>query len=110
MLVILELTASIKKSFDNVARARSEKQKLIQEALGERNTQLAQARSQANRIRSEAQAFATELLERARGDRDHFLATWDAYQQSPVLTRQRLYLEKLEAILNKTQVTLVEPN
>ncbi len=103
----LEPPASIKNAFDNVARARSEKQKLIQEALGERNTQLAQARSQANRIRSEAEAFATELLERARGDRDHFLATWEAYQQAPLLTRQRLYLEKLEAILNKTQVTLV---
>lgn len=105
----LEPPASIKKSFDNVARARSEKQKLIQETLGENNTQLAQARSQANQIRSEAEAFATELLERAQGDRDHFLATWEAYQQAPLLTRQRLYLEKLESILNNTQVTLVNP-
>lgn len=105
----LEPPSSIKKAFDNVARARSEKQKLIQETLGEHNTQLAQARSQANRINSEAQAFATEVLERARGDRDHFLATWEAYQQAPLLTRQRIYLENLEAVLNTTQVTLVNP-
>ena len=106
----LEPPSSIKKAFDNVARARSEKQKQIQESMGERNTQLAQARSNANQIRQEASAYTAETLQSARGDQEHFLATWEAYRQAPGLTGSRLYLEKLETILNQSQITVVHPD
>ncbi|VUD67959.1 Modulator of FtsH protease HflK [Thalassocella blandensis] len=106
----LEPPASIKKAFDNVARARSEKQKQIQESMGEKNTRLAQARSNANRIRQDASAFSTEVLERAHGDQEHFLATWQAYRQAPELTGLRLYLEKIESILDASEMTVVNPN
>ncbi len=105
----LEPPPSIKAAFDDVARARSEKQKLIQESAGERNTRLAQARSEVSRIRSEAEAQATENLERALGHRERFQANWTAYQQSPAMSRQRLYLEHLERLLAEVPVTVITP-
>lgn len=100
---------SIKSAFDDVARARSEKQKMIQESRGERRTRLTQARSQAGQILAEANASATETLETARGHRDRFLANWQAYQQAPVITRERVYLERLERILAPVETLVIEP-
>jgi membrane protease subunit HflK len=105
----LEPPPSIKAAFDDVARARSEKQKLIQESAGERNTQLARARSDISALRANAQAQATENLERARGYQERFIANWQAYQEAPALSRQRLYLENLEALLGEMQVTVLTP-
>lgn len=105
----LEPPSPIKKSFDNVAQARAEKHKQVQESMGERNSRLAEARSEANRLRQEAQATATEVVETARGDADYFLAILHEYKKAPALTANRFYLEKLEAILSKVQVTVVNP-
>lgn len=105
----LEPPASIKPAFDDVARARSEKQKLIQESAGERNTRLAQARGEVSSIREQASAEATETLETALGHRDRFLANWEAYQQSPRISRQRLYLERLERILAPVELIIADP-
>ncbi len=105
----LEPPPSIKAAFDDVARARSEKQKLIQESAGERNTRLAQARSEVSRIRSDAEAQATEILELARGHQERFQTNWTAYQQAPDMSRQRLYLEHLERLLAEVSVTVITP-
>lgn len=100
---------SIKSAFDDVARARSEKQKMIQESRGERRTRLTQARSQAGQTLAQAEARATEILETARGHRDRFLANWRAYQQAPAITRERVYLERLERILAPVETLLIQP-
>lgn len=105
----LEPPASIKKAFDDVARASSEKQKMIQDSMGERGTRLAEARSAANRVRQQAAAYATTVLERAQGDRDYFFATWQEYKKAPNLEAQRLYLEKLERIMAPAQISVVQP-
>ncbi|MFC3120337.1 FtsH protease activity modulator HflK [Agaribacter flavus] len=104
----LEPPPSIKKGFDNVATARSEKQKFIQEAKGERSTRLAQARSEANKTKLEAQAYAKSLTEKALGDHERFLALLEAYKASPSLTAQRQYVNTLEEVLNEVQLSVIK--
>jgi len=106
----LEPPPSIKKGFDNVAAARSEKQKQIQDARGERSTLLARARSDANRTKLDAQAYANETLERAKGDHERFVTMLEAYLESPDLTVQRQYMEQVEKVLSKAQVNIVKPS
>lgn len=103
----LEPPASIKDAFDDVARARSEKQKLIQDSAGERNTRLAQARSEASQIRARAEAEATESRESARGVLQRFQANEAALRQNPKLIRERLYLERLEETLSEPQLIII---
>ncbi len=103
----LEPPPSIKKGFDNVAVARSEKQKFIQQARGERSTALVRARSKANSTKLDAQAYAKEQVEQAIGDHERFVAMLEAYKEAPDITLHRQYLEKIEKILTKTQVNVI---
>lgn len=104
----LEPPPSIKKGFDNVAVARSEKQKLIQEAQGERSTLLAKARSEANKTKLDAQAYGKEQIEKAKGDHERFVTMLAAYKESPDLTKQRQYIEQIELVLARAQVDIVK--
>jgi len=77
--------------------------------MGERSTRLAEARSEANRVRQQAAAYATSVLQRALGDRDYFMATWHEYKKAPELETQRLYYEKIERILAPADISIVQP-
>ena len=103
----LEPPQPIEQAFDSVARARSEKQKLIQEGKGERLTRLANARSEANRIQEQSHAYASEVVERARGDKELFIRTWNEYRQAPEITGKRLYLEQIENIFSKAKIIII---
>jgi membrane protease subunit HflK len=103
----LEPPPSIKKGFDNVAVARSEKQKFIQQARGERSSALTKARSTATSTKLDAQAYAKEQIERANGDHRRFISMLEAYKEAPGLTMHRQYLEQLETIIAKTQVHVI---
>ncbi|GLR69484.1 FtsH protease activity modulator HflK [Agaribacter marinus] len=105
----LEPPLSIKKGFDKVAAARSEKQKLIQDARGERSTQLAKARSEANKTKLNAQAYAKEATEKALGDHERFIALLEAYNESPDITIQRQYIEQVEQVMSRAKISIVKP-
>jgi len=55
------------------------------------------------RIRQEAEAFRSEIIARATGDADRFLAVYRAYQAAQDVTAQRLYLETMEEILKSSK-------
>lgn len=104
----LEPPKSIKKAFDGVSTARSEKQKLIQESRGERSALLTKARSEASDMKLDAKAYATEVLERAKGDHQRFSVLLEAYETSPQITKTNQYLDELEKILSKSKITVVK--
>lgn len=107
---LLEPPTSIKKAFDDVSSAQSEKQKVMQEARGERGTQLAKARSESNRERSNAKASSNELVKRAEGDVERFDSQLSALISSDKIFIQRRYMENLEAILSKAQIRIIAPD
>ncbi|MBX2858100.1 MAG: protease modulator HflK [Cellvibrionaceae bacterium] len=105
---LLEPPQTIKKAFDDISSAQSEKQKLIQEARGERGTRLSAARSESNREKSDARALANELGKRAEGDVKRFQSQLEALNADK-LYLQRLYFENLEAIFAKAKVDIIAP-
>jgi membrane protease subunit HflK len=59
------------------------------------------ARGVARRTIQEAQGFAIERINKAKGETSRFLALYAEYRKAPDVTRQRLYLETLEQVLPK---------
>lgn len=105
----LEPPKSIKKAFDDLSSAQSEKQKSIQEAKGERGARLSRARSESNSERSNANAFTNELIKRAEGDVERFESLLAAMSDSDDLYIKRAYYINLEKILKQSKVTLISP-
>lgn len=89
----------VKDKFDDVVRARVDKESRINQAKAYREDILPRARGQAERTKQEASAFAAERIARAEGEADRFEAVLAEYQKSREVTRQRLYLEAMEEIL-----------
>ena len=59
------------------------------------------ARGNAKKLIQEAEGYAVERVNLAKGETSRFLALLEEYQRAKEVTRRRLYLETLEEILPK---------
>ncbi|MCK4547802.1 MAG: FtsH protease activity modulator HflK [Candidatus Eisenbacteria sp.] len=96
-------------SFRDVASAREDRSRLINEAYAYRNSVLPRARGQARKDVLGAEAGGLERVERASGEADRFLAVLSQYRRAPEVTGTRLYLEVLEEVLPGMEKFVVEP-
>ena len=86
-------------AFKDVASAREDKSRFINEAEAYQRDILPKARGEAARIVNAAQAYKEAKVRRAQGDADRFLSVLTEYNKAKDITRQRLYLETMETIL-----------
>ncbi len=87
-------------AFKDVASAREDKVRLVNEADAYVNDILPKARGQAAAIINEATAYKEQLIRRAKGGADRFSALRAEYEKAPAVTRDRLLIENMEAILS----------
>jgi membrane protease subunit HflK len=89
----------VKDAFHDVVRAREDRERLINQALGYREDVIPKARGEAQEIIRAAEAYREERILRARGDAARFDAVLAEYRKAPAVTRDRLHLETLERVL-----------
>ena len=95
---------------DDVLRARQELDTRRNQARAYEADVIPRARGDAQRIRESAEAFKQARIQTAEGEAQQFNAVFDEYQSSPIVTRQRLYLEALEQVLPNVAKIIVDPN
>jgi Cu+-exporting ATPase len=86
-------------AFRAVSDAFEEKNRLINEAEGYRNEQLALAQGNAQAALENARAYSLGRKTRAEGDASRFLSAEEAFRSAPEATQSRLYLETMEEVL-----------
>ena len=86
-------------SFKDVASAKEDKNRMINEAEGYRNNVIPKARGEARSMILEAEGFRESRISRAEGDVAKFKAILKEYSKAKDVTRKRLYLEAMEEIL-----------
>ncbi len=86
-------------AFREVAGALEEKNRMINEAEGYANEQVALARGQGEALVQEAKGYRVSRSDRAGGDAARFTQLEGAYRSAPESTSTRLYLEAMEEIL-----------
>ena len=91
----------VKPAFNEVNEAEQEKEKLINQAQGEYNKIIPKARGEAARTIEEARGYALERVNNAKGDAARFNALYSEYRKAKEVTRQRLYLETLDKVLQR---------
>lgn len=93
--------APVQRSFDEVNRAQQEREQMINQANGEYNKVVPRARGEAERAIRDAEGYALKRVNEAEGDVARFSALLEQYDKAPEVTRQRLYLETIGAVLPK---------
>lgn len=97
----------VKPAFNEVNQAQQEREKLINEARSEYNRVIPNARGEAARRIEEAKGYAIERINRAEGEAAKFDAVYQQYVKSKDITRQRIYLETMESVLQKVGRKLI---
>ncbi len=97
----------VKPAFNEVNEAQQEREKLINQARAEYNKVIPKAKGQAQQIIEEAYGYATERVNQAKGDATKFNAIFREYTKAPEVTKQRLYLEAMNDILQKVGRKLI---
>jgi membrane protease subunit HflK len=99
--------AQVDAAFKDVASAKEDRERLINEALGYQNDIIPKARGEAEKMIKGAEAYSVERIRRSQGDADRFGAVYAEYKKAPKVTEVRLYLETMERILPQLQKYII---
>lgn len=94
-------------AFKDVASAKEDKNRMINQAEGYRNNVIPKARGEAQAMIREAEGFKVARIERAEGDVAKFKAMLVEYKKGKDVTRKRMYLETMEEILPNIEKYIV---
>jgi membrane protease subunit HflK len=100
--------AEVQDAFDDVVRAREDKERIINLAAAYEEDILPRARGDAERLKQEAEAFRAQRVNEATGQAERFISILEAYRKAPDITAQRLYLERMETTLAEVEIFIVD--
>jgi len=94
-------------AFKDVASAKEDKNRMINQAEGYRNDIIPKARGEAEAMIRAAEGFREARIKRAEGDVARFKTILKEYRKAKDITRKRMYLETMEKILPGIQKYIV---
>ena len=86
-------------AFKDVASAKEDKNRMINQAEGYRNDVIPKARGEAEAMIRDAEGFRESRVKRAEGDATKFTTILKEYNKAKSITEKRLYLETMEKVL-----------
>ena len=95
-------------AFKDVASAKEDKERYINEAQGYRNDIIPKAKGEAAKIVNEALAYKQMLINKAIGETTRFKEVLSQYRLAKDITKKRLYIETMERILKKSEKIIVD--
>ena len=99
---------AVKGAFDDAIKAREDKEKLENQAEAYANEIVPKARGGAARKVEDAKAYKARVIAQAEGETSRFLAVLQEYERAPEVTRNRLYLETVENVLANTNKVMMD--
>ena len=98
----------VKASFDDVTKAVEDEVKLKNQAESYRNEILPTARGESARMLEQSKAYKQEVVARAEGEAKRFTNLYKEYRKAPAITRDRMYLDTVEAVLSQSSKIMVD--
>lgn len=97
-------------SFRDVASARADTARIVNEAEGYANGLIPKSRGQAQQMLEESEAYRQSKINEAAGDAARFNQIATEYSKAAQVTGQRLYLETMEQVLPRIRKLIVDKN
>jgi len=97
----------VQESFNEVNQAQQEKEKLINEARRDYNKVIPLAEGEKDQRIREADGYRLKRINEAEGDVARFSALLAEYTKAPEVTRRRIYIETMQAILPGIQAKII---
>lgn len=107
-LLAVDPPADVIDAFNDVQRARQDRDRLKNEAEAFRNDIVPRARGEAAKLVAEAEAYAQEVVARAEGDASRFDQVYEAYKVNPEVTKERIYIETIEGVYSNIEKIIID--
>lgn len=95
-------------AFEDAIKARQDRDRKINEGEAYANNILPRARGQAARITEDARAYRRQAVVRAEGETHRFDLLAQEFTRAPEVTRRRLYLETMEEVMERASKVLID--
>jgi membrane protease subunit HflK len=98
----------VQAAFDDAVRASQDRERQKNEGQAYANDVIPKARGMAARLMEEAEGYRQRVIEQAEGDASRFRQVVGEYSKAPQVTRDRMYIEAMQQILSNTSKVLVD--
>ncbi|WP_300541336.1 FtsH protease activity modulator HflK [Maricaulis sp.] len=95
-------------AFRDVDVAEQDAERAQLNATAHANSVIPAARGEAAQLTQRAQAYRDSVIAQAQGDADRFIAIYQEYAQAPDVTRRRMYLETMERVIGRSDITILD--
>jgi len=103
-----EAPAPVIDAFNDVQRARQDKERLQNEAESYRNRIVPTARGEAAGVIQEATAYRDRVIKEGQGEASRFDQIYETFKAAPEVTRRRLYIETIRDVLEKADKIIID--
>ena len=98
----------VQAAFDDAFKAGADSERLKNEGQAYANDLIPRARGDAARLLEEAKGYKASVIDRAKGDSQRFMSLLDEYQKAPLVTRERLYIDAMQQIYSNVTKVMVD--
>ena len=98
----------VQAAFDDAVKAGQDRERLKNEAEAYANDVVPRARGLASRLKEEAEGYRSAVIANAEGEASRFSQILTEYQKAPQVTRERLYLDTMQTVMNNTSKIVVD--
>jgi modulator of FtsH protease HflK len=89
-------------------KAIEDRDRFSMEARAYTNDILPKAEGAAKRLVEDAEAYKSQIVSQAEGDVARFNSVYSAYAQAPEVTRQRMYIETIEQVMQRSKKIILD--
>jgi len=97
-------------AFRDVQAARADMERSKNEAQAYANDVIPRARGEAAKILQAAEAYKKEVVARAEGEASRFISIYTEYAKAKEVTQERMYLETMEKVLADIDKIIIDKN
>lgn len=98
----------VQSAFEDAIKAREDEQRLVNEAEAYSNDVIPKARGAAARLLEESEGYKQRTIAKAKGEAGRFVQLLTEYEKAPDITRERLYIDTLESVLQKSNTLMLD--
>jgi membrane protease subunit HflK len=98
----------VRPAFDDAVKAGQDRARQKNEGEAYANDVVPRARGMAARLLQEADGYTARVVQEAEGNASRFKQILVEYAKAPAVTRQRLYLDMMQSVLGNTSKALIE--
>jgi modulator of FtsH protease HflK len=98
----------VQAAFDDAVKAGQDRDRFRNEGQAYANDVVPRARGNAARLLEEANGYLAAVVQKAEGDASRFRQILAEYTKAPAVTRERLYIDMMQSVLGNTSKALID--